>query len=89
MNGLKWTDEEFYSNWDWLQDLRSKLTFVGSEIEAGLGIVDKNLDELEVAYVCQELRSKLGMFDRIWDRSSVFDRKWDWMFCIPTGNWST
>ena len=41
------------------------LTFVGSEVEAGLGMFDKNRDEIKIAYVCQELRSKLGMFDRI------------------------
>ena len=52
-------------------------------------MLDRNWDEIEVALVCQELRLKLGKFDRIWDRSWVFDSNWDRMFGIPTGSWST
>ena len=48
--------------WISLQELRLKLTLVESEVEAGLGMFDKNWDEIEIAYVCQELKLKLGMF---------------------------
>ena len=37
------------------------------------GMFDRNWD----AYVGQQLRSNLGIFVRIWDRSWVYDRNWD------------